>query len=88
MRPTAFPLETGVMSPSFSQGILLVHSSIITKRNTFRIDKNITRLSFSPWVGKIPWRKKWQPILVFFPGKFMDRGVWWATVHRVAKSWT
>ena len=23
-----------------------------------------------PLVGKIPWRKKWQPTLVFFPGKF------------------
>ena len=23
-----------------------------------------------PWVKKIPWRKKWQPTLVFFPGKF------------------
>ena len=21
-------------------------------------------------------------------GNFMDRRVWWATVHRVAKSWT
>ena len=24
---------------------------------------------FDPWVGKIPWRRKWQPILVFMPGK-------------------
>ena len=24
---------------------------------------------FYPWVGKIPWRRKWQPILVFLPGK-------------------
>ena len=24
---------------------------------------------FDPWVGKIPWRKKWQPTLVFLPGK-------------------
>ena len=24
---------------------------------------------FSPWVEKIPWRKKWQPTAVFFPGK-------------------
>ena len=24
---------------------------------------------FSPWVGKIPWRRKWQPTLVFLPGK-------------------
>ena len=24
---------------------------------------------FDPWVGKIPWRRKWQPILVFLPEK-------------------
>ena len=24
---------------------------------------------FSPWVGKIPWRRKWQPTLVFLPGE-------------------
>ena len=23
---------------------------------------------FNPWVGKIPWRRKWQPTPVFFPG--------------------
>ena len=22
------------------------------------------------WIKKIPWRRKWQPILVFLPGKF------------------
>ena len=27
------------------------------------------RLRFDPWVGKIPWRKKWQLISVFLPGK-------------------
>ena len=25
---------------------------------------------FSPWVGKISWRRKWQPTPVFLPGKF------------------
>ena len=24
---------------------------------------------FDPWVRKIPWRRKWQPIPVFLPGK-------------------
>ena len=24
----------------------------------------------NPWIGKIPWRKKWQPAPVFLPGKF------------------
>ena len=27
------------------------------------------RLGFSPWVGKMPWRRKWQPTPVFLPGK-------------------
>ena len=24
---------------------------------------------FDPWVGKIPWRRKWQPTPVFLPGE-------------------
>ena len=28
-----------------------------------------SRRGFSPWVGKIPWRRKWQPIPVFLAGK-------------------
>ena len=43
---------------------------------------------FDPWVGKIPWRKAWQPTPVFLPGESHDRGAWWAAVHRVAKSQT
>ena len=27
------------------------------------------RRGFDPWVGKIPWRKKWQPTPVLLPGK-------------------
>ena len=27
------------------------------------------KCSFDPWVRKIPWRRKWQPTLVFLPGK-------------------
>ena len=41
------------------------------------------RPGFDPQVGKIPWRRKWQPTLVFLSGKSMDRGAWW--VHEVAK---
>ena len=28
-----------------------------------------SRRGFSPWVGKIPWRRKWQPMPVILPGK-------------------
>ena len=27
------------------------------------------KLGFDPWVGKLPWRRKWQPFPVFLPGK-------------------
>ena len=28
------------------------------------------RPEFNPWVGKSPWRRKWQPTPVFLPGEF------------------
>ena len=34
------------------------------------------------------WRMKWQPTPVSCLEKHMDRGAWWATVHRVTKSQT
>ena len=27
------------------------------------------RPGFSPWVGKIPWRRKWRPTPIFLPGE-------------------
>ena len=39
-----------------------------------------------PWVGKIPWRRKWQPTLVFLPGKSrIERESWWTTVPGVTR---
>ena len=29
--------------------------------------------AYDPWVGKIPWSRKWQPTPVFLPGKFHGR---------------
>ena len=28
------------------------------------------RCRYNPWVGKIPWKRKWQPTPVFLPGEF------------------
>ena len=30
---------------------------------------NSKRCGFDPWVGKIFWRRKWQPTPVFLPGE-------------------
>ena len=27
------------------------------------------RHGFDPWVGKVPWRRAWQPMPVFLPGE-------------------
>ena len=48
------------------------------------------RPGFDPWVRKIPWRRKWEILEFWYSclGNLMDRGGWWAIVHRVTKSWT
>ena len=35
-----------------------------------RICLQCRRLGFDPWVGKIPWRRAWQPTPVFLHGEF------------------
>ena len=33
----------------------------------------LTRRGFDPWVGKIPWRRKWQPTPVFLHREFVGQ---------------
>ena len=46
------------------------------------------RHGFSPWVGKIPWSRKWQLAPIFFPGEFHGQRTWKVTVHGVTKNQT
>ena len=46
------------------------------------------RRRFNPWVRKIPYRRHGNPCYYSFLENTMDKGGWWATVHRVTKSWT
>ena len=43
---------------------------------------------FNPWVRKIPGEGNGNPLQYSYLGNPMDRGVWWARVHGVEKSWT
>ena len=44
---------------------------------------------FDPWVGKIPWRKAWQPTLVFLACRTpKDRRAWQAIVCGITKNRT
>ena len=42
---------------------------------------------FNPWVKRIPWSRKWQPTLVFLPGKLHGQP-WRAIVHGITQSQT
>ena len=52
-------------------------SCLLQARETFvfpggsdgRVCPQCGRLGFNPWVGKIPWRRKWQPTPGFLPGE-------------------
>ena len=51
-----------------------------------RISLQCRRPGFDPWVGKIPWRRKWQPTAVLLPGESHGQRNLWSTVHSVAES--
>ena len=55
---------SGVPLPSLNWGLF---QGLSGKESTCQCRRH-TRCRFHPWVGKIPWRKKWQPIPVFLPG--------------------
>ena len=46
--------------------------------------KRCRRLRFNPWVGKISWRRKWQPIPVLLPGNSRGQRSLEATVSLCA----
>ena len=50
-------------------GILIMVRWVSGKESTCQCRRH-GRCGFYPWVGKIPWRKKWQFTPVFLPGKF------------------
>ena len=50
--------------------------------------EEIKRRELDLWVGKIFWRRKWQPTPVFLPGESFGQRSLQVTFHSVAKSWT
>ena len=46
------------------------------------------RRGLDPWVGKIPWRRAWQPTMVILPGESHTVEPGGLTVRRITKSQT
>ena len=78
------------LSCSRARGVFLDHGSsqVALGVKNLPADAGGMRHRFSPWVGKIPCRRAWQPLQYYCLENPMDRGAWWATVHGVSKSLT
>ena len=70
------PLRTGSESPEFfvSFSMQICHISGLPRWRTGKEYacqcRRPKRPGFYPWVGKIPWRRTWQPTPLFLNGKF------------------
>ena len=61
---------------------LLSHSQVVLVAKNLSVTAGHIR---DPWVGKVFWRKTWKPTPCTLTWENpMNRGAWWATVHRVA----
>ena len=49
---------------------------------------NAGDLGSIPGLGKYPGKGNGNPLQYSCLENFMDRGAWWATIHRIAKNWT
>ena len=77
IRPYPLPLASNPWESLFSYKVSLkstpfLHLNRCSASLVAQLIKNLTAMQetqFSPWVEKIPRRRKWQPTPVFLPGK-------------------
>ena len=76
-------------SPGEGNSNLLQYSSVASlwvRQLSVRLQCG--RAGFNPWVGKIPWRRKWQSTPVLLPGKSHGQRRLVGTFHGITKSRT
>ena len=85
----AATLDENILSflphPTFAH-LVTVQASLVVQM--VRNPPAMWETGFSPWVGKIPWRREWQPTPVFLSENPTDRGAGWAIVHGFAENQT
>ena len=60
-----FPYKISAVFKSYC--VQNMQASLVAQRE--RIRRQCRRCGFDPWVGEIPWRRKWQTTPIFLPGK-------------------
>ena len=96
-RYTAFPSPQN-MPPCLLEVITCFYPQPLTTINLFCLSggasskepicqcRSHKRCWFDPWVGKIPWKRKCNPLQYSCLENPMDREAWWATVQGVTES--
>ena len=78
-------------SPGEGIGYQLQYSWAFLVAQTIKNLSAMRRLGFNPWVGKIPWRRAWQPTPVFLPGESLwteePGGLQSMGLQRVGHNW-
>ena len=65
-------------SVSLNIGVIVAVNFVVVKESFLLLMRHTEVLD--PWVGKIHWRRKWQPTAVILAWE--SPWVWWATAHR------
>ena len=63
-------LEKQVLEGKYNGFIYNVHLFICGLPSWLRVQNLPAMQETCPWVGKIHWRRQWQPTLVFLPKEF------------------
>ena len=50
-----------------------LYRQVLVAQMVKNLPANARRSGFNPWVGKMPWRREWQPTPVFLPGESHGR---------------
>ena len=66
-RSKSFPEHMPYPRNDRTNSELLLYGASLVAQRVKRLQ--CWRPGFAPWVGKIPWRRKWQPTPIFFPGE-------------------
>ena len=59
----------GLSEYEFTCVCIGLHWGLVSKESACNVEDMGSRPGFDPWVGKIPWRRAWQPSPVFLPGE-------------------
>ena len=73
-QPNAYSLVVAVVKQEIKQVLIDVKDKLgfpsgISGKEPACQCRRHKRHGFDPWVGKVPWRKAWQPTPVFLPGE-------------------